>query len=99
MDKGKALEYGRPAELLENDAGAFTGAAYTAIHSYDKVYFTSRTWRVGTVVAAHSFGFERQLRSALHEAALSSFDGADVADVADVSLWISVGNNCLFASC
>jgi hypothetical protein len=25
MDKGKALEYGRPVELLENDAGAFTG--------------------------------------------------------------------------
>jgi hypothetical protein len=59
----------------------------------------SRPGRGGSVVAAHSFGFERQLRSALHEAALSSFDGADVADVADVSLWISVGNNCLFASC
>lgn len=25
MDKGRALEYGRPAELLENDEGAFTG--------------------------------------------------------------------------
>lgn len=25
MDKGRALEYGRPAELLENDQGAFTG--------------------------------------------------------------------------
>ena len=25
MDKGRALEYGRPAELLEDDNGAFTG--------------------------------------------------------------------------
>jgi hypothetical protein len=25
MDKGRALEYGRPAELLEDEGGAFTG--------------------------------------------------------------------------
>jgi hypothetical protein len=25
MDRGQALEYGRPADLLENDEGAFTG--------------------------------------------------------------------------
>jgi hypothetical protein len=27
MDRGRALEYGRPAELLQNEDGAFTGAS------------------------------------------------------------------------
>lgn len=30
MDKGTALEYGRPAELLEREEGAFTGRVWGA---------------------------------------------------------------------
>jgi hypothetical protein len=61
MDKGKALEYGRPAELLEKDAGAFTGAVPTAI------YWLSCVFCLGAVVAMYIYLLvEGRLSSALH---------------------------------
>jgi hypothetical protein len=66
MDKGRALEYGRPAELLENDAGAFTGRLRSSPLLADcwqaqrrpvaRLPGSHGSWILSTPYATHAFG-------------------------------------------